>query len=36
MFKRSEKSGYQHGKGVYFTDSLDYAWYYGGKDIGPI
>ena len=20
------------GKGVYFTDSLDYAWYYGGKD----
>lgn len=32
MFLRSEKSGYQHGKGVYFTDSLDYAWYYGGKD----
>ena len=32
MFKRSEKSGYQFGKGVYFTDSLDYAWYYGGKN----
>ena len=31
MFIRSEKSGYQFGKGVYFTDSLDYAWYYGGK-----
>ena len=31
MFKRSEKSGYQFGKGVYFTDFLDYAWYYGGK-----
>ena len=30
MFKKSENSGYQHGKGVYFTDSLDYAWYYGG------
>ena len=30
MFLRSEKSGYQHGKGVYFTDFLDYAWYYGG------
>jgi len=32
MFIRSEKRCYQHGKGVYFTDSLDYAWYYGGKD----
>ena len=21
-----------NGKGVYFTDSLDYGWYYGGKD----
>ena len=21
-----------NGKGVYFTDLLDYAWYYGGKD----
>ena len=29
MFHRSEKSGYQFGKGVYFTDLLDYAWYYG-------
>ena len=29
MFKRSEKSGYQYGKELYFTDSLDYAWYYG-------
>ena len=32
MFLRSEKKCYQFGKGVYFTDSLDYAWYYGGKD----
>ena len=32
MFIRSEKKCYQFGKGVYFTDSLDYAWYYGGKD----
>ena len=31
MFKRSVDSGYQFGKGVYFTDLLDYAWYYGGK-----
>ena len=21
-----------NGKGVYFTDLLDYAWYYGGED----
>ena len=32
MFIRSEEKCYQFGKGVYFTDSLDYAWYYGGKD----
>ena len=32
MFKRSEESGYQHGKGVYFTDSLDYCYFYGGSD----
>ena len=31
MFIRSENSGYQFGKGVYFTDFLDYAWYYGGN-----
>ena len=30
IFKRSETSGYQHGKGVYFTDSLDTCWFYGG------
>ena len=30
MFRRSETSGYQHGKGVYFTDSLDTCWFYGG------
>ena len=29
MFKRSETSGYQHGKGVYFTDLLDYCYCYG-------
>ena len=32
MFKRSEDSGYQHGKGVYFTDSLDYCYFYGGSN----
>ena len=31
MFKRAEKSHFQHGKGVYFTDFLDYCWYYGGE-----
>ena len=30
LFRKSEKSGYQHGKGVYFTDLLDYCWFYGG------
>ena len=30
VFRKSEKSGYQHGKGVYFTDTLDYCWFYGG------
>ena len=32
IFKKSEVSGYQHGKGVYFTDSLDYCWFYGGTN----
>ena len=27
LFRKSEKSGYQHGKGVYFTDLLDYCWF---------
>ena len=31
MFRRSETAHYQHGKGVYFTDSLDYCWFYGGN-----
>ena len=26
---KSIESGYQHGKGVYFSDKLDYCWYYG-------
>jgi hypothetical protein len=30
IFKKSIESGYQHGKGVYFTDLLDYCWFYGG------
>ena len=29
-FLKSEKKCYQHGKGVYFTEDLDYCWYYGG------
>ena len=30
-FKKSTERCYQHGKGVYFTDSLDYFWFYGGE-----
>ena len=29
-YKKSEEKSFQFGKGVYFTDSLDYCWYYGG------
>ena len=29
-FKKSTVSC-QHGEGVYFTDTLDYCWFYGGK-----
>lgn len=32
IFKKSEKRCYQHGKGVYFTDILDYCWFYGGEN----
>ena len=32
MFRRSEGVCCQHGEGVYFTDSLDYCYFYGGKD----
>ena len=28
---KSIESGYQHGKGVYFSDKLDYCWYYGNE-----
>ena len=28
-FKQSIGKCIQHGEGVYFTDSLDYCWYYG-------
>ena len=30
LFKKSINCGYQHGKGVYFTDILDFCWLYGG------
>ena len=30
QFKKSVDRHYQHGKGVYFTDCLDYCWFYGG------
>ena len=30
-FKKSVDKCYQHGKGVYFTDMLDYCWFYGGE-----
>ena len=29
-FWKSEKKHYQHGKGVYFTDKIDYCYFYGG------
>ena len=29
-FRKSIDKCYQHGKGVYFSDMIDYAWYYGG------
>ena len=31
-FWKSEKAHYQHGKGVYFSDKIDYCWFYGNKD----
>ena len=31
-FRKSIDKCYQHGKGVYFTDLLDYCWFYGGED----
>ena len=32
VFRKSIDKCYQHGKGVYFSDMIDYAWYYGGID----
>ena len=32
FFKKSVDRCYQHGKGVYFTDFLDYCWFYGGQE----
>ena len=31
LFKKSIDRCCQHGKGVYFTDLLDYCWFYGGE-----
>ena len=31
-FRKSIDKHYQHGKGVYFTEDIDYAWFYGGVD----
>jgi len=31
-FRKSTERCYQHGKGVYFTDMLDYCWFYGGAE----
>ena len=31
-FRKSIDRCYQHGKGVYFTDTLDYCWFYGGEE----
>ena len=30
-YRKSKDRCYQHGKGVYFTDTLDYSWFYGGE-----
>ena len=30
LFRKTER--FQHGKGIYFTNYLDYCWFYGGKD----
>ena len=30
LLNKSENSNYQHGKGIYLTDSLDTCWFYGG------
>ena len=30
-FRKSIDKCCQHGKGVYFTDMLDYCWFYGGE-----
>ena len=30
-FLKSIDGSYQHGKGVYFTDTIDYCWFYGGE-----
>ena len=30
-FKKSINKCFQHGKGVYFTDILDYCWFYGSQ-----
>ena len=32
QFKKSVDRHYQHGKGVYLTDFLDYCWFYGGVE----
>ena len=32
LFKKFVDRHYQHGKGVYFTDFLDYCWFYGGEE----
>ena len=32
LFRKSVDRCYQHGKGVYFTDFLDYCWFYGGQE----
>jgi len=35
-FRKSINRCYQHGKGVYFTDMLDYCWFYGCKESNRI
>ena len=32
VFKKSTERCYQHGKGVYFTDLIDYCWFYGSPE----
>ena len=35
-FRKSTERCYQHGKGVYFSDKIDYCWFYGNNSSNRI